>query len=399
MADSEKQNIKAVGKNIDVDARITHVHNANPLTSERLERIIKLERKDAIEEHEKASDAEKVKLEQKIAELDRRLADLPQAFEDAQAQIAELKAKLEREGNEIGAEKLAVAITALEQGDFSKADELFAEIETREELAVKRSARAAFARGEIAQQEVRWHDALEHYTRAAQLAPSFNTLIRAQTLAIDVGAYDSALSLGLAAKKVAIKEYGKDTQQYAHSLNNIGSVYSECKKNELAEPLYEEALKINQNVLGKTHPYVATGLNNLGRMYQIKNQHRKATHFLKRALNIHKKAFGLKHPVTATTISNLGGSYKALGEFKEAETLFKKVLKIRKEILGLRHPATANSFNSLGDLYRVQRKYTKAEPYFKQAVEIIENTLGSDHPDTKLFKQNYEYIKEVLANT
>ena len=151
-----------------------------------------------------------------IDKLNNDLANLPQAFEKAQTQIAELKAKLEREGNEIGAKKLAVAITALEQADFSKADELFAEIEAREELAVKRSARAAYARGEIAEQEVRWYDAAEHYARAAQLDPCFLTLISAQRLTVDVGSYDSAVSLGLDAQKAAIKEHGRKKRTIRH---------------------------------------------------------------------------------------------------------------------------------------------------------------------------------------
>ncbi len=334
-----------------------------------------------------------------IDKLKNDLANLPQAFEKAQAQIAELKAKLEREGNEIGAEKLAVAITALEQGDFSKADELFAEIEAREELAVKRSARAAFARGKIAEQEVRWYDAAKHYARTAQIDPSFDTLIKAQELAFSIGDYDSALSFGKDAKKAAIKEHGEYTKEYATSLNDIGVVYDGLKEYKLAEPLHKESLKIRQDILGKKHPDIAKSLNNLGGIYYNQKQYRESTYILKRALNMYKEVVGIKHSLTADTLSNLGAAYRELGEFKKAKPFLKRALKIRKEIFGYNHPDIANSYNNLGGLYADQGQYKKAEPFAWQAVEIIENAFGPDHPDAKLFKKNYKYIKKRMPKT
>ena len=399
MADSKKQRITAIGKDIKIDASITHVHNDNPLTSEQFKRIIQLERKDAIEECTKASDAEKVKLEQKIAELDRRLADVPKAFQEFKERIARLESILEREGNEIGNKKLVEARDALEKGDFSKADELFAEIEAREELAVKRSARAAFARGEIAEQEIRWYDAVEHYTRAAHLNPCFENLISAQKLTFDVGTYDSSLSFGLDAQKVAIKEHGEKSNQYATSLNNLANVYLIQKQYKEAEPLLKEALKIIQDIFGKKTPEVAMSLNNLGGMYQEKKQYREATYFFKRAFNISKETLGVKHTLTATTLNNLGGTYNTLGEFRTAKPLLKQALKIRKEILGDNHPDTANSYNILGGLYANQGHYAKAEPYLWQALEILEMTLGPDHPDTIWAKGYYEENKKALATT
>ncbi len=401
MSDSKEQHTKIKGDGNTVNNEL-HVHKSNSevkMPYEDFQRRIKLERNEAVEDYKKASDAEKVKLEQKIAELDLRLADVPKAFQAFKERIARLESMLEREGNEIGNKKLVEARDALEKGDFSKADDLFAEIEAREELAVKRSARAAFARGEIAEQEIRWYDAAEHYARAAQLDPCFETLLSAQKLTYDIDDYDSALSLGLDVQKAAIKEHGEDTEEYATSLSNLGVVYNRLQEYKLAEPLHKEALKIRQNIFGNKHPDVGVSLNNLGGMYQLKKQHKKATHFLRRALNISKESLGLKHPVTATTISNLGGSYRALGEFKKAKPLLKQALKIRKEILGDNHPNTADSLDSLGNLYFTQGQYTKAEQLVLQALEILEATLGLEHPNTKKSRQNYESVKKRLAKT
>ncbi|MCH8168830.1 MAG: DUF4062 domain-containing protein, partial [Proteobacteria bacterium] len=97
------------------------------------------------------------------AEVERKLGDLEQSFAQAKTRITDLEALLAREGNQIGGDRLAEARAALEQGDFSKADDLFAEIEAREAMAVQSAARAAYGRGEIAEEQVRWADAAEHY--------------------------------------------------------------------------------------------------------------------------------------------------------------------------------------------------------------------------------------------
>ena len=146
-----------------------------------------------------------------------------------QKEIKDFKAKLEKGGNHAGAKKLAKAQTALEEGELSKADKLFAEIETSEELALLQFADISFARGYIAEEEIRWKDATQHYIRAAELDPSFDTLVRAQSLSQDIGDYHSALSFGLKAQKAAIAEYGKGSIEHAIALNNLGGVYQKQK--------------------------------------------------------------------------------------------------------------------------------------------------------------------------
>ncbi len=64
-------------------------------------------------------------------------------MQEARKTIDKLEDGLTREGNSIGGDRMAEARQALEAGDFSIADALFAEIEDQEMLAVERTARAA----------------------------------------------------------------------------------------------------------------------------------------------------------------------------------------------------------------------------------------------------------------
>ena len=283
--------------------------------------------------------------------------------------------------------------------DHPHTKDVKANYEQNKNLNKKDSGEIADARENVAEKDVScWFDADNYYARAAQFDPCYRNLILAEKFAIDTGDYDSALSLGEEAKKAAFKEQGKDSKEYATSLNNLGTVYSRKEQYKKAEMFYKESLKIRQDILEKKHPDVAISLNSLGVVYLDQKQYREATYFLKRSLNIYKEAFGMKHLGTADVLNNLGCSYRDMREFKRAKPLFKQALKIRKEILGDNHPDIANSYNSLGGLYSMQGQYKKAEPYFRQALEILETTLGPDHPHTILVKGYYEKTKKVLAN-
>ena len=49
-----------------------------------------------------------------------------------------------------------------------------------EQGSIERAADAAYQRGLIAEDEVRWGDAADHFARAARLAPDFDRLFKAR---------------------------------------------------------------------------------------------------------------------------------------------------------------------------------------------------------------------------
>ena len=341
---------------------------------------------------------DKKRIQAELNELKNRLSNPEKALQEAHERIASLESALEREGNEIGAEKLTEAKTAIENGDFSKAEELFAEIETREKLAVERAARAAFARGEIANQEVRLADAAEHYARAAQLGPCFKTLIMAERFAHVMGNYDSALSFGLEAQKAAIAEHGEESKEYANSLNNVALNYETQGRLKEAGELYKQALKICKNIFKEPHFIIAISLNNIGNNYQLQEKYDKAEKFHKQGLQMRKEVLDEGHPEIANSQHNLAGIYRRLGQYEEAEKLYMQALINFINFYGKTHYMNAICFHNLSILYENQRQYEKALPLSRQAVEIAETTLGPDHPNTKVIRDDYEFLKILKAN-
>ncbi len=408
------------------------------------EKVYKKSLKDAVKvkelEMKIAHGEEKAILQKEINDLKSIHANLPETLNKAQEKITILESALKLEGGKIKAGKLAEAYAALQMGDFSKAKDLFIQIKNHTELEEIRSARASFALGQIAEQELRWYESAEHHARAAMLYPCFETLITAQELAFNIGNYDSALSLGLDAKKAAIKDYGEESEQHARAindlatlykqkaqykdaellynkalairkkvfgkshpavaitLNNLASVYHLQGDYETAELLYQKAIEINRKELGENNPATANNLNNLADLYRLQGQYDKAEPLFKSAIKSHRLIFGDMHPSTATSLNNLALLYDGMERYEESEELYDESLTICREVLGDNHPDTANSFNNLGGLYFTQGQYEKAEPFCRQALEIFEVIFGPDHPNTKSTKQNYEALKARLPN-
>jgi len=60
-------------------------------------------------------------------------------------------------------------------------------------------------------------------------------------------------------------------------------------KNDLAEPLFQRALAINEKILGPDHPGIATSLNNLALLYQDQGKYALAEPLFQRAQAIRER--------------------------------------------------------------------------------------------------------------
>ena len=226
----------------------------------RLRREIK---SDLEAELETAKAEEKALLTARISELESQIANPQTALAEAQARINDLEALLERSGNDIGGDRIMAARAALERGDYSIADGIFAEIEARREMEVQEAARAAFGRGEIAEAEVRWGDAADHYTRAARLDPGYDTLIKAGEFLSLAGRHDDAIWHQQHLVKIARQEFGGGHAKTATALNNLAENYRSSGSYAQAEPLYREALAVFEAALGADHPNTVLVRKNL----------------------------------------------------------------------------------------------------------------------------------------
>jgi tetratricopeptide (TPR) repeat protein len=251
---------------------------------------------------------QRITLLQQQVETDRmRLAEPQRAFADYQARIAELERLLaEATGATpvIGANRIADARAAAELGDYAAADAIFAEVEALEAEAVRRAADAAFGRGLIAEEQVRWPDAATHYESAARLNPTYDTLVKAGMFLSRAGRQEEALAVERKLVALSRSTHGPQAPETATALNNLAETLRALGRYDQAEPLYREALEISRAMLGDRHPDVATMLNNLAGLLRNTRRPDQATPLYLAALSIYRARFGDTHPGTRTIATN-----------------------------------------------------------------------------------------------
>ncbi len=174
---------------------------------------------------------------------------------------------------------------------------------------------------------------------------------------------------------------GEHHADVAGSLNNLASLYYHMGRYQPAELLYQQAVEVCREVLGDQHTDFARTLNNLAGLNYATGQYEAAESLHRQVLGIRRHALGEQHPEFAQSLNNLAEIFRATGRYKQAESLYKQALEIRRRMLGEQHPDFARSISNLAELYRVTGRYGAAEPLYQQALEIRRKMLGEQHPD------------------
>ncbi len=376
-------------------------------------------------------------LSERIDVLEERLADPEAALAEAEKTVDELRILLERDSNELGGPLLARARDALAHLDYRKAEIVLEEIEEREAPAVARAARAAYARGVVAELDVRWADAADHYGRAAGLSPTPEKLKKAGeccwlsdnydqatgfaarlvelcrespsahelALALDrhatylqySGAYLRAETIFLEAIDVSRTIGEGEHPDYASILNNLGLLYIDMEKYDEAETLLKEAIRIGSVTIGENDRRFAERLNNLALLYDYTKKYSPAEELYKRALKIDESTVGIEHPEYAKRIGNLGDLYREMKRFDEAEALLFEAQRIARDSVGTHHTEYARHLNNIARLFEDIGKAEKALVFMDESLQVFRAVLGETHPQIEHYKRNYDRIASKVG--
>ena len=182
-------------------------------------------------------------------------------------------------------------------------------------------------------------------------------------------------------KAIALQQNLNLSLHLAHSLNELGILYSQQEKHNQAEPLFKQALALGQELLGEHHPDISSSLNNLAELYRNQRRYEEAEPLFKQALAIRQKLLGDHHSDVPRILNNLAKMYSSQRRYEEVEPLLKQALAVRQKLLGDHHSDVASSLINLAEFYGRQRRYEEAEPLLKQALAIRQKLLGDHHSD------------------
>ena len=175
-----------------------------------------------------------------------RLADLKTSYDEAVQENTWLESKLATFAEYIPDDEIIRAQKALINGDRSIADAILKAAEERSQNVVRASARMAYLCGEIAEWEIRWQDALEHYKRAYHLDATLEHQQAYARLCWRMRRWEEAVPLLKDLLEQTGAEHGKAGNEYLIALNNLATIYINIGRYDDAEPLYDEALMIRR---------------------------------------------------------------------------------------------------------------------------------------------------------
>ena len=196
---------------------------------------------------------------------------------------------------------------------------------------------------------------------------------------IRLGKFDDALSLGLDALEIRIKELGETDLNTAYSYNNVGGAYHGLNSYDKALEYFSKGFVIRKNIFGDSSIETSRSYHNVGLVYKRLGDFDKALEYLLKGLEIRKNILGDNTAETAKSYNNIGLVYRELGNIEKTLEYRKKALVIRQTNLGDNHPDTISSYNGVGWTLYTMGKYDEALDYARKAVEYGAKVLSNDH--------------------
>lgn len=147
----------------------------------------------------------------------------------------------------------------------------------------------------------------------------------------------------------------------------------------LAEPLYEQALCLGEQILGALHPEMVPSLIGLANLYQEQGKFELVKPLYERALKIREKEYGLEHPLVVDPLIGLAIFHRKQGKYEQAEMLYERALRIREQSPCSEDRQMAQLLHNLAHLYEMRGKYKPAESMFQRSIRIEEQVWGPEH--------------------
>ncbi|MCJ1232044.1 hypothetical protein MMC12_008725, partial [Toensbergia leucococca] len=265
--------------------------------------------------------------------------------------------RFSKEGKTIGYSRGNIAsrfgVMYRDQGDWSKAEELFKQvIEMKTRVLGPEHSDTLTSMGNLAwtfQDQGRWKEAEGLHERVME-----------------------------AMKRVS----GPEHPNTLIIMNNLAGTFRNQGRWKEAEGLHERVMETRKRVLGPEHPKTLNSMHNLALTFWNQGRWKEAEGLQIKVTEAMKRVSGPEHPYTLTSMNNLAGTFQNQGRWKEAEELFKQVIEIEKRVLGPEHPDTLNSMNNLAWTIRSQGRWKEAEGLQIKVMEAMKRVLGPEHPDT-----------------
>lgn len=287
--------------------------------------------------------------------------------------------------------------TALQEGDFGKAERMFKSALKESEEFVPQDLRVAgsltnlgvlyVARNQPLKAQPLFEKAIaikqsclggqdpEVITSVGKLCQFYIThgqMNRAEPLIVKLNSFGQTVILPRT-------ENAADDLDMAILFDNLGASLKSANKLALAESLFKTSLAIREKTLPPEHAALASSYEHLAKTYLAESKFSLAEPYFKKALDVSVKAQGEQNPASLAKLDEYADCFAKAGDTKQADELFKKEVSLAEKAYGKGSTLSANAHLALGTFQLKLGRCTEAASNLGQALSVYEKANGPLH--------------------
>lgn len=147
-----------------------------------------------------------------------------------------------------------------------------------------------------------------------------------------------------------------------------------------AEPLYQRALRLEEQMGGLHHLRLIDTMHGLSMLYWEQGRYAEAEPLGLRALSIWEQAQEAEPAGQVRLVNGLAMVYFSQGKYAQAEQFFQRSLHLKEQRVAPTHPGLIPPLSNLADVYTELGKDDLAEPLYQRAIQIYEQAAEAERP-------------------
>ncbi|MEP1790275.1 CHAT domain-containing tetratricopeptide repeat protein [Reichenbachiella sp.] len=194
------------------------------------------------------------------------------------------------------------------------------------------------------------------------------------------GKYDLALENLLLALSIMEGNIQSDDAQLAIVYNNIGNIYSDINSYEYSLKYFNKAIQLTKNRYGTEHRHLAYFYNNMGLVYFRMGIYHMALEYYLNSIEIVEQAEFVDDMNRGFTYANISDTYRMLKQYDRALEVHQKALDLIIGHFGSNHYYASMHLFNKAEIYFDQGKYREALEQKLSTLKPLVDQFGDTHP-------------------
>lgn len=173
---------------------------------------------------------------------------------------------------------------------------------------------------------------------------------------------------------------GPEHLEVAKTLGRLAATLATLERYPEAVTAAQRSLDINERLLGPDHRSISISLHAFAFILVRSGRRAEAIPSMQRALSIEERAFGPDHPGLVKTLINLSNVHR-VRDPSDSIALLERARAIQERSVGAEHPDMIFILQNLANTHGSLRRYEEQLSYGQRALALNEKLLGPDHPD------------------